>query len=147
MSLFEAGILDRMTSMEYEKMFGVQNVKIGGPSLENVDENSGTSKPAEPEGAQKSAVGEQKTQKVGENNKLEPISLMMVQGAFLVLMAGYSVAMIILGLEVLEHRHRCLHLTWLRARRCCSGLRHWLGGALRRTRRLLMNLYHFQAGV
>lgn len=109
MSLFEAGILDRMSSIEYEKMFGVQNVKITGVSTNPKDDKTSTNDneatDTEPVATQKTNTIEKKAQKLAEINKLEPISIQMLQGAFLLLVVGYILALIILGLEIMEHRY------------------------------------------
>lgn len=107
MSLFEGGILDRMTNMEYEKMFGVQNVKIGGQA-EKSDDTTESNKPGEHNRGGSQIKMESSGTKAVETNKLEPVSVRMLQGAFLVLLSGYCLAAIILGLEIVEHHHHYL---------------------------------------
>lgn len=108
MSLFEAGILDRMSNIEYEKMFGVQNVKITSVSSSKEEESNESNVQAIEGTVQKSSAVDKKTQKIVESNKLEPISIEMLQGAFLVLVVGYVLAAMILCFEILEHRYHFL---------------------------------------
>lgn len=101
MNLFEAGILDKMTNSEYEKMFGAQ------PRKEiNIDQekNEILSQQQSEDGGDILQI-QTKTQ---ELSRLEPISLRMLKGAFFVLLSGHILAALVLLFENIEHHYRCI---------------------------------------
>lgn len=75
MTVFESGILSKMTEYEYEKL-GKQQ------SEEHKDKINFQNK-------QKEAKEKQKQEK---NDKLQPINIKMVQGSFYILIIGYGVS-------------------------------------------------------
>lgn len=85
MNLFEAGILEQMTTIEYEKNLGIQNSQ---------SEQSGST-------TKSNANNKQKKQ---ESSGLQPINIQMLQGAFFMLLGGNFLAGFILLVEMLEHR-------------------------------------------
>lgn len=101
MNLFEAGILDKMTNSEYEKMFGTQIQEE--TTTTNAEKNDMLSQ-QEPQDAADVTKIQTKSQ---ESLKLEPISLRMLKGAFFVLLSGHFVAALVLLFEKIEHKHRC----------------------------------------
>lgn len=96
MNLFEAGILDRMTNLEYEKMFGAKlqqdEEEIKKDNFISQRESQSTSHITSNQGS----------------TKLEPISIRMLKGAFFVLLSGHFLALFLLILEKIEHKHRCM---------------------------------------
>lgn len=77
MAIFEAGILTKMTENEYEKLGKQQQSQI----------NTDTDKAVVP-------GGQKETRRVAKatesNEKLQPISLKMLQGAFYLLLIGHA---------------------------------------------------------
>ncbi|XP_058468079.1 ionotropic receptor 40a [Malaya genurostris] len=87
MRLFEAGIIEKITIAEYERMFG----SISG---QFADETALTTKPESTE------VESGHSKKATESNeKLQPMNLRMLQGAFLALTVGHTLGVLILLLE------------------------------------------------
>ncbi|XP_055644154.1 ionotropic receptor 40a [Toxorhynchites rutilus septentrionalis] len=87
MRLFEAGIIEKITIAEYERMFGSQTGQFTDESSkstksENLEDETGKSKKT-PE----------------SNEKLQPLSLRMLQGAFLALACGHVLGVIALLVE------------------------------------------------
>lgn len=82
MRLFEAGIVEKITIAEYEQMFGRQK---GGVSHaeETVRTVKSTNSECDTDGT---GSGKRKTD---SNDKLQPMNLRMLQGAFLVLACGH----------------------------------------------------------
>ncbi|XP_055587468.1 ionotropic receptor 40a [Uranotaenia lowii] len=112
MRLFEAGIIERITVAEYERMFGSQF----GPDLDGMDL----------EGA--------KTKKSSESNeKLQPMNLRMLQGAFLALAFGHSLGIFVL---LLENKRLFVHVI------CCTGTFYRVGSLCRALRRLMDKFLH-----
>lgn len=110
MYLFEAGILDRMTNTEYEKMFGGQKKETSSDKkIAMVSELS------------------QKSQDMGDflkwqtktqdTSRLEPISLRMLKGAFFVLLSGHFLSTLFLILETFEFQHRCIYRSFQRLKK------------------------------
>lgn len=110
MNLFEAGILDKMTNSEYEKMFGTQTHE---ETTNDVEKNDILSQ-QEPQDAGDVTKVQTKTQ---ESSKLEPISLRMLKGAFFVLLLGHFLAAFVLLFEKIEHKHHCIFKTVRRWKR------------------------------
>lgn len=98
MRLFEAGILDRITSLEYERMFNVQEQAAVEEAAEASGNEGAASQPASgansPPSDESTSGGKEKPKasSSGEQKILLAISLRMVQGAFLVLACGYVAA-------------------------------------------------------
>ena len=78
MRLFEAGIIEKITIAEYERMFGSQLGQF-------VDESAKTTKPESAE-----TEGGKSKKNADSNEKLQPMNLRMLQGAFLALACGHS---------------------------------------------------------
>lgn len=78
MAIFEAGILTKMTESEYEKL-GKQQSEVNPDTKESV-------KPA-------GKIENRKTVKaIEDNEKLQPINIKMLQGAFYLLLIGHAVS-------------------------------------------------------
>lgn len=75
MAIFEAGILTKMTENEYEKL-EKQKPDIATTDTISTKENRNSIKATE------------------ENERLEPINLRMIQGAFYLLLIGYGISSI-----------------------------------------------------
>uniref|UniRef100_A0AAG5CQS4 Ionotropic glutamate receptor C-terminal domain-containing protein n=1 Tax=Anopheles atroparvus TaxID=41427 RepID=A0AAG5CQS4_ANOAO len=82
MRLFEAGIIEKITIAEYERMFGRHN---GGVS--HAEETVRSAKSSNSECDAEGSGGKRKSD---SNEKLQPMNLRMLQGAFLVLACGHS---------------------------------------------------------
>lgn len=116
-----------MTNSEYEKMFGVQNNKV-----ENTDKKDvGTVE-------QQDNMSQEQTKKIQDSSKLEPISLGMLKGAFLVLLAGNVLATIVLIFERIEYKYHCFEKIGLKWNK---NVRRW-SRFLRRLRRQIIHLIH-----
>ncbi|KAK9877493.1 hypothetical protein WA026_018604 [Henosepilachna vigintioctopunctata] len=90
MAIFEAGILTKMTQNEYEKL-GKQKQATSEGKTELAPNNQ---------------PDNQRNLKSSETNeKLQPISLKMVQGAFYILVIGYIFSAIILLIEIMIDKH------------------------------------------
>ncbi|XP_045493424.1 ionotropic receptor 40a [Colias croceus] len=96
MTLFEAGILNKITTDEYR----------------NLPESSRrTSKVTESENKESSDGGENGMASQTQNEStigLEPVSLTMLRGAFCLLGVGYLLAGLVLSIEVCVHRRRMI---------------------------------------
>lgn len=101
MNLFEAGILDKMTNSEYEKMFGAQTQKEINVDIEKTETLS------QVQSKDGSDILQIQT-KTQELSRLEPISLRMLKGAFFVLLSGLILAALVLFFENIEHQYRCI---------------------------------------
>lgn len=77
MQLFESGILDKITDSEYDKMLKFTN---------NNDDNDKNSENIEKD------ENEQKQSNKNNESIIEPINLRMIQGAFIILLCGLSIA-------------------------------------------------------
>ncbi|XP_053698504.1 ionotropic receptor 40a [Sabethes cyaneus] len=87
MRLFEAGIIEKITVAEYERMFGSQTGQFADESAKTTKSES-----LEADGG--------KSKKVAESNeKLQPMNMRMLQGAFLALAFGHTVGALVLLLE------------------------------------------------
>ncbi|XP_062561780.1 ionotropic receptor 40a [Armigeres subalbatus] len=121
MRLFEAGIIEKITIAEYERMFGSQ---VG----QFVDESEQTMKP------ESTGTEGGKAKKAAESNeKLQPMNLRMLQGAFLALACGHLLGVIAL---MLENKSKYIQNTfgWIRA--CLNRISRIfckIGKALRRS--------------
>ncbi|KFB41314.1 AGAP004021-PA-like protein [Anopheles sinensis] len=82
MRLFEAGIIEKITIAEYERMFGRHS---GGVS--HAEETVRSAKSTNSECDAEGIGGKRKSD---SNEKLQPMNLRMLQGAFLVLACGHS---------------------------------------------------------
>ncbi|XP_049548067.1 ionotropic receptor 40a [Anopheles darlingi] len=105
MRLFEAGIIEKITIAEYERMFGRQN-DVVSHSEETIRSTKSTNSECEIDG-----TGSKR--KYDPNEKLQPMNLRMLQGAFLVLACGHSLGGFCLFLE----RHKtvmdcCIARVW-----------------------------------
>lgn len=98
MRLFEAGILDKMTASEYEKMFGVQNRRFESPMNGNQNQVNDAS-------TQNEKDVSRHIKDSRENMKLEPISVKMLKGAFFILLTGYALAALVLIFEYLNRKY------------------------------------------
>ncbi|XP_063697077.1 ionotropic receptor 40a [Culicoides brevitarsis] len=96
MYLFESGILERMTNIEYEKMINQQG-------KHEVPDDGNTI-------ASKNTANYIKLQTKTQNalKSLEPLSIPMLKGAFFVLLCGHFLAALTFLLEKGEHRSRCI---------------------------------------
>lgn len=97
MRLFEAGILEKITSLEYERMFNVHEHAAAEEAIEDSGNEPAAGKPASGSSApadDDTNAGKGKPNAGGssEHKALQAISLRMVQGAFLVLACGYAAA-------------------------------------------------------
>lgn len=102
MHLFEGGILDKMTAAEYEiqsRIFSQE--KKAGKNKEDTLENSGKSLNLENSGSNSIELnsGESKTGNEVKPNiqntnteAIQPLNLRKLQGAFIVLIVGYTAA-------------------------------------------------------
>lgn len=91
MAIFEAGIITKMTENEYEKL-GKQK-KISSLAANDIIGNS--------------PKDNRRATKADENNdKLQPISLNMLQGTFYLLGIGNLCSGLILIVEILVYKHR-----------------------------------------
>ncbi|XP_050079418.1 ionotropic receptor 40a [Anopheles maculipalpis] len=81
MRLFEAGIVEKITIAEYEQMFGRHNGGISH-SEETMRSTKSTNSDCDTDG-----TGTKR--KTDSNDKLQPMNLRMLQGAFLVLACGH----------------------------------------------------------
>lgn len=105
MHLFEGGILDKMTTAEYEIQSRIlsQNKKVAKDSKQESTDNAASSSSTNNGGGPGSNSGEQSNIKSSEtgneakpntaNTKsetIQPLNLRMLQGAFIVLMVGYT---------------------------------------------------------
>uniref|UniRef100_A0A182LT48 Uncharacterized protein n=1 Tax=Anopheles culicifacies TaxID=139723 RepID=A0A182LT48_9DIPT len=81
MRLFEAGIVEKITIAEYEQMFGRQKGSVSH-SEETVRSAKSTNSECDTDG-----TGSKR--KTDSNDKLQPMNLRMLQGAFLVLACGH----------------------------------------------------------
>ncbi|XP_068893877.1 ionotropic receptor 40a-like isoform X2 [Tenebrio molitor] len=103
MAIFEAGIITKMTENEYENLGRQKEVTsesendlIGGNKKEN-----------------------RRAAKVSEDNeKLQPISLKMLQGTFYLLCMGNIFSGLILVAEILVYKHRKKYIRKKRKNRC-----------------------------
>ncbi|XP_021693760.1 ionotropic receptor 40a [Aedes aegypti] len=102
MRLFEAGIIEKITIAEYERMFGSQLGQFG-------DESAKTTKPESFE-----TEGGKSKKSTESNEKLQPMNLRMLQGAFLALACGHSLGVLTL---VLENKTKCIQISfgWIKA--------------------------------
>lgn len=91
MRLFEAGIIGKITVAEYERMFGSQSGgQFADETVESTKSDDGTD-----------ATG--KAKKSAESSeKLQPMNLRMLQGAFLALGFGHTVGGRCCGLGYLK---------------------------------------------
>ncbi|XP_053672070.1 ionotropic receptor 40a [Anopheles nili] len=91
MRLFEAGIVEKITIAEYEQMFGRQKggISHAEETLRSAKSNSDCSDMDGPGGKRKS----------DSNDKLQPMNLRMLQGAFLVLACGHLLGGVCLFVE------------------------------------------------
>lgn len=107
MKLFEGGILDKITSDEYEKMFqqmkGMQVTDERDDDEKEVDENRLTSSDLK---QQESSEGNanSKAKKESNEKELTALSLQMLQGAFYLLILGNLLAFLVFMLEIGCHR-------------------------------------------
>ncbi|XP_049285684.1 ionotropic receptor 40a isoform X2 [Anopheles funestus] len=91
MRLFEAGIVEKITIAEYEQMFGRHKGSISH-SEETVRSTKSTNSECDTDG-----TGSKR--KTDSNDKLQPMNLRMLQGAFLVLACGHILGGICLFVE------------------------------------------------
>nr|CAD7393006.1 unnamed protein product [Timema cristinae] len=103
MQLFEAGILTKMTAEEYEKLGGeLRTDKVKGDNKEKTNSDQADDAVA----GQQVTTGEKtKTMStahlLADDKKLQPISMTMLQGAFIVLALGYSISVVAFSSEML----------------------------------------------
>lgn len=119
-----------MTNSEYEKMFGVQNNKVDHDQKTD-KEDTGTVE-------QQDNVSQQQIKKIQDSSKLEPISLGMLKGAFLVLLAGNVLATIVLIFERIEYKYHCFEKIGFKWNK---NVRQWKK-IIRRLRRHIIHLIH-----
>uniref|UniRef100_A0AAG5CQ07 Ionotropic glutamate receptor L-glutamate and glycine-binding domain-containing protein n=1 Tax=Anopheles atroparvus TaxID=41427 RepID=A0AAG5CQ07_ANOAO len=99
MRLFEAGIIEKITIAEYERMFGRHN---GGVS--HAEETVRSAKSSNSECDAEGSGGKRKSD---SNEKLQPMNLRMLQGAFLVLACGHSLGGKQIHQRVLQYCNSC----------------------------------------
>ncbi|XP_058837184.1 ionotropic receptor 40a [Topomyia yanbarensis] len=123
MRLFEAGIIEKITIAEYERMFGSLTGQF-------TDESEMTTKSDSSE----ADAGHSK-KNTESNEKLQPMNLRMLQGAFLALTVGHTLGVLIL---LLENKTMYFGKMNGRFRRCARKIGAWcrkIGKALYRFRR------------
>jgi hypothetical protein len=143
MKLFEGGILDKITSDEYEKMFQslqqVNNNNNNDDSSqgENINENNpvgelefGESDAKSKSGASLSGMGTSRGSVKASNEKaLTALNLQMLQGAFYLAIIGYILAFLAFILEIECHNQRFMRGLQLNCRTALynvsSRLRTW----------------------
>ncbi|CAH1995196.1 unnamed protein product [Acanthoscelides obtectus] len=91
MAIFEGGIITKMTEDEYKKLGKEKEV-----SSEDADVFAPDAK----------KDSRRQTKMVEDSEKLKPLSLKMLQGAFYLLCIGNATSGIILLIEILFHRHQ-----------------------------------------
>lgn len=133
MAIFEAGIITKMTENEYEQL---------GKKKES---NSETEKDLIP-GVKKE---NRRVAKVSEDNeKLQPISLKMLQGTFYLLCIGNIFSGFILIAEILVYNHKKTYkqkkrrhkiICWKKFKHCCALKFVCVVNAVRRTYRRVMH--------
>lgn len=115
MKLFEGGILDKITSDEYEKMFQQmtamqvndvnvnKNIERDDEGEKEIDDNRISSNELQ---QQESSDGNanSKVKKESNEKELTALSLQMLQGAFYLLILGYLLAFLVFILEIGCHR-------------------------------------------
>uniref|UniRef100_A0A1B0FLG7 Ionotropic glutamate receptor C-terminal domain-containing protein n=1 Tax=Glossina morsitans morsitans TaxID=37546 RepID=A0A1B0FLG7_GLOMM len=113
MHLFEGGILDKMTTAEYEIQSRFLNKdKAYKMILQMIDENDDLDNAAEDSSNSKgetlksSGANEVKKPQDG-STIIQPLNLRMLQGAFIVLMVGYTLAAAVLLIEIFTYGLTC----------------------------------------
>lgn len=105
MKLFEGGILDKITSDEYERMFQSMQV-LGMKNDKNVQNNEeGEDKSeaeAEEEETNSNSINGDKNlkNKITSEKELTALSLRMLQGAFYLALIGYTLAFLVFICEI-----------------------------------------------
>lgn len=103
MKLFEGGIIDKITSDEYEKMFQQMNAMQVNDVREGVhDEEKDVSDNNRMPSKEESNDGNanSKAKKESNEKELTALSLRMLQGAFYLLILGYLMAFLVLIVEI-----------------------------------------------
>uniref|UniRef100_A0AAG5CPX1 Ionotropic glutamate receptor L-glutamate and glycine-binding domain-containing protein n=1 Tax=Anopheles atroparvus TaxID=41427 RepID=A0AAG5CPX1_ANOAO len=113
MRLFEAGIIEKITIAEYERMFGRHN---GGVS--HAEETVRSAKSSNSECDAEGSGGKRKSD---SNEKLQPMNLRMLQGAFLVLACGHS-----LGGKQIHQRFKLVYIVDMLYSNSCITAHHKL---------------------
>nr|CAI5830600.1 unnamed protein product [Callosobruchus analis] len=91
MAIFEGGIITKMTEDEYKKLGKEKEMSSEGADVFTPDKKKDSRKQI----------------KVAEDSeKLKPISLKMLQGAFYLLCIGNAISGIVLVIEILFHKHQ-----------------------------------------
>lgn len=103
MKLFEGGILDKITSEEYEKMFqqmnGMQVTDERDDDEKEVDENRLTSTDLQ-QHESSDGNANSKAKKESNEKELTALSLQMLQGAFYLLILGNLLALLVFIFEI-----------------------------------------------
>ncbi|XP_070490058.1 ionotropic receptor 40a-like [Chironomus tepperi] len=98
MKLFEGGILDKITSDEYERMFqSMQVLQIkNDKNVQNSKEDEDKSDAEEEETSSNSISGDEHLKnKIASEKELTALSLRMLQGAFYLAIIGYTLAFLV----------------------------------------------------
>lgn len=142
MKLFEGGILDKITSDEYEKMFqqmtGSMQVNNVSDNNEKDSENSDDNRISQSDLQQQESSdrnANSKVKKEANEKELTALSLQMLQGAFYLLILGYLLAFLVFMLEIGCHRM---------SESFTQKFRIKIGALNRRLHQLRMRINHFR---
>jgi hypothetical protein len=95
MKLFEGGILDKITSDEYERMFqSMQVLQMKNDKNEQNNEDSEEDK-SDTEDENSISGSENLKNKITSEKELTALSLRMLQGAFYLALIGYTLAFLV----------------------------------------------------
>lgn len=98
MKLFEGGILDKITSDEYERMFQSMQV-LEMKNDKNVQNSEGSEDKSETveeeEETNSNSISGDKNLKITSEKELTALSLRMLQGAFYLALIGYTLAFLV----------------------------------------------------
>lgn len=106
MKLFEGGILDKITSDEYERMFQSMQAVNSFDNDDGESESESVSNDNKKAQNVETAGGKSKV-KTSSEKELTALSLQMLQGAFYLALIGYILAFLVLLVEI-----GCERINW-----------------------------------